>query len=445
MSDDFLSDRPQSFVMKLEIIYNESSEIVLGHPSGIWLNKENPGASYAISFDLCPITGDIFVSLCATASTERRKDSLHRPSPDDKMNPFSIYLIRIVGSNLSIYWSRYYTTDDSHDLIANAVKVTSNGQYIIMGGTTRGSGLPFGGGVQSNGDLDGYVTKINTSDGSQAIEDEYYTSHELTHTARISSNPLMDDSLESICLISSDEPYSSGFFYAVGSTEGLMTQGHDDWKIGINRAYIKKYDIDTMNNIWAEQIGYFSNGQITEGLGCILNTVSSQIYLFGNSRPSTQIGISSDGPDYASIFIASFSDEIVKEIFSKQYLFDKIESSNSMFSSRGAIDLDGFGNAFVTGAFLKDAQESVTVIKFDQTTEQFIPIFEGINESVNNSINTTKPNQFSAIQIIALTSFILLISFALFYKATDYMYHKEKNKGKSPDNFQVPTSITTIT
>ena len=76
-----------------------------------------------------------------------------------------------------VTFSKYHGVWLACDLITNAVEVTSNGryiysnwQYIVIGRTTRGSGLPFGGGVSSDGYLNVYVTKlIYTSDGHHKL------------------------------------------------------------------------------------------------------------------------------------------------------------------------------------------------------------------------------------------------------------------------------------
>ena len=414
----------QSFLMRLDLSYTQSLDVVLKSPEGVWLNSNNvvEGNNYAISFDVCSLTGDIFVSSCGTNSRERSIDSIHRQnSQDDIDNPFSIILQRLEGNNLSQFWSRLYQTDDSFDVIANSIKVTYDRKYLIIGGTTRGIGTPFGAGASSFGDLDGYITKLSSDDGTEPVETDYESSYELTHTARITSNPLMDDSTECICIAPSNDTFSLGSLYIVGSTQGIMVQGHDDWMVGITRAYIRKFDIDTMNPIWADQVTFYSNDQITQGLGCTLDGSSTIVYLYGNTMPSAKEDNLSQSPDYDSIFIASYTEDNGNELLSRQYLFNNKDNYNDIELVRDGIALDEEGNAFLAGSFGQVFEENATIIEFNLSKKEFVSI---IQEN-SMSLSGLEPSPLSAIQIVILAAFSLISSFALM-SAAIRLYKKEE-------------------
>lgn len=378
-------------------------------PIGVWLSNDDLIRSdYSLHFstalDLCPITGDIVVSSMVSKSAKRSIYDANKLKglvlgPDDA---FSVVIQRLSVKTLLMQWTSNYYAWDSRDVDVSDVKFS--GDYVVFGGTTRGTGAAIGANVKGFGDLDGYVTKIRADTGELEVEwNGSVNVHTYTHSKRINSNPLMDDTVKGVCVVppglEQDHTLSKGAVIIVGTTSGILSQEYSNgstsnpykWSTGLQRAYVQKYDLDTLNLLWSRQIGDLQ-GVVgarvpTFGSGCAFvqsnhfgeAQPSSEVYLTGTTYPTAQLQFESDISILApavyghGLFVAKFDEwngdlKFVASVDTRFIAGSAEYEAVILPATGGGVATNVEGNAFVAGSILfEDSEHSdVFVLQFQR-------------------------------------------------------------------------------
>jgi hypothetical protein len=384
-------------------------------------------------------------------------------------------------------WVQEFTPDLGEDARpAGLIFAPSNDgtspDLLIMGGSTSGKGVAFGttqdtvseGESPQRFDLDGFVMKIRTDNGSFAGKDAFdaaTNSFTNTHSIRISSLPNKHDVVASLCsdpLREWGTPEPQDHVYVVGSTEGLlpgMVSGLRDSsfvgqypeEVAVNsmEAFLMKVDLATMNPVWTVQvagINLVSNLKGNAyGFGCAVTHDGQNVYLTGMVKGGdvvTDFSVDSlkrhdnaarGGTD---VFVAGYktSDGILN--FLRQ-----IGSTKDDMPSRGngGITVDRIGNAIIVGntrgSLMRkrdvaeyvfgnggaDAASDIFIMSLERDTGEYAPISDdssplvipvdnnGVTESSAASQDASQPTDSgsSAASIFLFVVLVLLLAGAV--------------------------------
>lgn len=197
------------------------------------------------------------------------KDMALMNEPDDLGNGDSMTY------TLNMAFNRHFQTEEKEPaMIASVVQIhrvtkvmvtTENDlteerqqeqNFIIMAGTTTGYGTAFGADAKGTGDLDGFVTKLDSDTGLILVsnDDESHNQHYADHSKRIISQPGNNDAISNLCVGIDNES-----IYVVGTTEGIMESGvkfdaDQDNGEKITSGYVMKLDVDSLKPLWVRQI-----------------------------------------------------------------------------------------------------------------------------------------------------------------------------------------------
>ena len=424
--DDIVLPGINAFIIKF--VFNpfasELKEKVRSH-SGSWLSKDG-GANYPLTFDMFSTSRDIVVAICATEDSNRSIDSVHtQETKQEKENPFGLVLKRLNSHTFESIWETNYTTLDKKDAVINSIKVTQDDDYILVGGTTTGSGLLFGAQSSTLGDKDGFITRLYADNGKPVVNIDTNNTHAMTHTARVASNPYMDDEVTSLCISSSQNAV-----FAVGSTEGLLVPGkHTYWSTGTSRAFLQKYDYEFMNLVWAIQLGDIGDEHAVRGLDCMSSNDSygtslSDIYFLGSSSAFTEIDEGNDRKQlHDNVFLATV-DQKNGELSYLKHL--QIDVTSQIYSSKDGIVVDEEGNAFLVGIMTYQQMANFFIGKFDQESRIF-------RLTTNLLHLPNDPRPLDAVGIIFITLATYIISCFVFHILV-VMKRREKDDKKELDH-----------
>lgn len=407
------------FVIRFPLRFNQNGSEQIEAPSGIWLNDLGSGAShFPLSFDICSISSDIFVAITATTSSKRSIDFIHEEaSSDDLQNPFGVILKRIKFETLETIWAKTYFTSGNLDASVNSIAVTENGNHILLAGSTRGAGDIFGGTKSVSLDLDGFLTRFNSSTGE--IEHEHGAGdsvHAKFYTTRIKSNLYRDDKVEAMCYLPTREKHSNGNVLVVGTSDGLFGENIYNWEPGTQRAFAQLYDVDSFSSIGGNQVGDVDSTAGVEGLGCTIFPGSDgnkmDFHILGNLEAGARLSDANQSQLGTSIFVSlvSFTEDSI--LWSKQFQFEK-NSSDIVFptisSYKNSFDTDNNGNILITGSTSENIYrknsgvEDAFLMKFNIRDLSFSAPLSGNLQGGFAAENSSENIVLTSWQIIVLT------------------------------------------
>jgi hypothetical protein len=224
-----------------------------------------------------------------------------------------------------------------------------NDTVLIMAGSAKGNNIAFplhgALGISS----DGYISLFQS------------TNLAILGGMRIRSQDGRDDFIRGLCM-NPGEPY----IYVVGITKGTFTP--DENFDQVSQAFIKKIQLDTLNEIWTKaltaNIGTKSGN--VEGLSCSVTSDGNYVYLGGVVKDGATIGdhVTQGGDDF---FVAQYTTDFGTFVWDKQ-----LGTGGNEFLSDMVCDQSGnlivFGNT--DGSFFRRREQGdysdVVVLAIDR-------------------------------------------------------------------------------
>lgn len=235
----------------LQPLDGRSSELIPGAPiilpdKSIPVNMANGEGSY-IFIALHDVEEEVYNSFTNKLTVDR--------DPTDDLELLRTYLNEIVQPSTASESppqilkvdsfsgkAAFHTTLEVKGAKATISEMTQSEKYLIVGGSTNGSGPMVGEQIAGHHDWDGYIAFLNTATGQVEAE-----------AIRIDTGE--NDYVNSICV-------DGGYLYIVGTTEGYITGGNQ-----AGGAYVFKMEIATEQILWSRQF----SGTLVEGLGCVVS------------------------------------------------------------------------------------------------------------------------------------------------------------------------------
>jgi len=213
-----------------------------------------------------------------------------------------------------LIWSREYVTDQFADLRVADIRLGKdvNGKdIIVMTGTTAGHGSAFGGYNAGNGDIDGFITKLDANNGN-LIED----GNGQVASARIQSLAGYTDEIRGMCI-----DHDKKAIYVVGSTNMFGISG--DKGILLYTGFIKKLDMATLVTTWSRQVDEIDQKRDVFGRGCSVQEHESNhwgsVYFTGVVKDGGQVNRNRKSFGYDDIFVSYHEAENGNELFLTQF------------------------------------------------------------------------------------------------------------------------------
>lgn len=169
----------------------------------------------------------------------------------------------------SEWWKEFATDQLASVQLSSMIRL--NDSTTILAGSTRGTGIAFGGGFAANA-LDGFLMLFKSRTGNTVS------------SRRVSSNGM--DRILGLC-----QAADTGFLYVTGMTDGNLLQGEavpvPSSQPGHYQAFLHKINATTLETIWTYQIGTILVGDDTlqtpqvHGLACDVTLDDKLVYMTG--------------------------------------------------------------------------------------------------------------------------------------------------------------------
>jgi hypothetical protein len=312
----------------------------------------------------------------------------------------------------------FHITLDVQDGKATIAGLLVSEQYLIVAGSTNGSGSAVGNKISGHNDWDGYIGFLNALTGK--VEHE---------AIRIDTE--LNDFVNDICL---DDAY----VYIVGTTEGNIEGG-----TGGGGAFVFKMEIATGNVEWSRQF----SGTNVEGLGCAVSQelwcveglgCTSQHVVFIGGSTNAILGRNLDGhhpiadSKTRDVFVTALSPFDGQTIWTKQldstnYFGNEREDYFVSMSSNSDGDVSIYFNSMTAD---DDGGNDIVLVKMNKSTGE--NEFDGLgDDSVAPSNTQTNDDNNKAIIIPAI---VVPIFLALLVIGWHFSQHRVEHVKRPLDN-----------
>lgn len=237
---------------------------------------------------------------------------------------------------------QWYGVDGDESVMVSGMVLAGNGNTLVVVGSTRGSGGPFG--TNNGGDMDGFVLKLDPNTGELQSENGQRSS------TRLDSINGKDDTVFSVC----NDRFDQDAFYVVGSSEGKVRDLSDFEQPpeGTTHGFIAKVQLESLTAEWLKHFTMRpgTNNPLAQGAayGCsVVNQGEGNnlVYVAG----VVEDGATMDGADVTpgaagdDIFVAQLNGADG----SINWIHQVGTAGDERLAKGGPIDVDDDGNAIV--------------------------------------------------------------------------------------------------
>jgi len=238
-------------------------------------------------------------------------------------------------------WRKVFKPDGTDNgiegIIVSSMVMGGGGDQLVLTGSTRESGGPFG--TNDGTDLDGWIMKLDPETG-----DLFNSDRSTRSSVRVDDADQDDDWIAAVCI----NRFDQDSIYIVGATDEVLP-GYPE---GSTHPFIAKIDLNGLTRVWRAHLPMdtdFSNPPEAHGLGCAVapDSVGGKVYLVGNIKDGAVMRdaeeVFTHGKD--DIFIVQF-DATNGDI---EWIRQVGSEDNDRLAHGNPITLDADGNAIVFG------------------------------------------------------------------------------------------------
>jgi len=241
------------------------------------------------------------------------------------------------------FYQSYAIDQQNENVLTSGMTLAGNGNTLIVVGSTRGSGGPFGS-ANPNGDMDGFILKLDPTTG------QLQSAGGQRSSTRLDSINQKDDWVMNVC----NDRFDNDAFYVVGASQGKVRGLSDSQQppAGTTHAFIAKVSVESLTAQWLQHFTMQapSSGGTAQAsaLACAVTTQgngNNLVYVAGGIQGGATMdnAVKTPGAAKDDIFVA----QLDGGNGTLQWIQQVGTSENDQLAQEGGLDVDGNGNAIV--------------------------------------------------------------------------------------------------